>query len=316
MYGAAWHVGCPTGACLHNMNPRMNRSRIALAVTCVITIGSACSGDKPASAAQPREKKEGSVPPRTPVVAAHAQPYRAINVSGGGKIAGTVQFDGAFPTDSVIQFTTDQAGCGQSVVDRRVERSGNRVAGAAVWITDIREGRPIPLERRFELENEDCVMVPRLQTVVAGGTLNVISADVVMHRNKIIDVATGEVVGIAPFNDNGQVVPFDQLLKKAAQLEVVDELHPWSKANILVLDHPYHAVTGKSGDFTIDGIPPGTYRLRAWHPALGVADHTVTVGSGAHADVVMKLPGNGAPADVSPASPATPESLRSAPPPR
>ncbi|HYN81464.1 MAG TPA: carboxypeptidase regulatory-like domain-containing protein [Gemmatimonadaceae bacterium] len=294
----------------------MNRSRIALAVTCVMALGTACSGDKPASAAQPAQKREGSVPPRTTVVAAHSQPYRAINVSGGGKIAGTVQFDGAFPADSVIQLSVEQGGCGQSVVDRRVERSGNRVAGAAVWITDIREGRPIPLERRFELENEDCVMVPRLQTVVAGGTLNVISADVVMHRNKIIDVATGEVVGIAPFNDNGQVVPFDQLLKKTAQLEVVDELHPWSKANLLVLDHPYHAVTGKSGDFTIDGIPPGTYRLRAWHPALGVMDQTVTVRSGGQANVVMKLPGNGAPADVSPAPPATPESLRSAAPAR
>jgi len=294
----------------------MNRSRITLVVTCLLALGTGCSGDKPASAAQPREKKEGSVPPRTPVVAAHAQPYRATNVSSGGKIAGTVQFDGTFPTDSVIQFTTDQAGCGQSVVDRRVERSGNRVAGVAVWLTDIREGRPIPLERRFELENEDCVMVPRLQTVVAGGTLNVISADVVMHRNKIIDVATGEVVGIAPFNDNGQVVPFDQLLKKTAQLEVVDELHPWSKANILVLDHPYHTVTGRSGDFTIDGIPPGTYRLRAWHPALGVADHTLTVSSGAQSNVAVKLPGGGSPAGVSPAPPATPESLRSAAPPR
>ncbi|MDP9176624.1 MAG: hypothetical protein M3O61_02990 [Gemmatimonadota bacterium] len=294
----------------------MNRSRIAFAVICVIALGTACSGDKPASAAQPREKKEGSVPPRTPVVATHAQPYRAINISGGGKITGTIQFDGVFPADSVIQLTGDQGRCGQSVVDRRVDRTGNRVAGAAVWITDIREGRPIPLERRFELENVDCVMVPRLQTVVAGGTLNVISSDVAMHRNKIIDVATGEVVGIAPFNDNGQVVPFDQLFRKTAQLEVVDELQPWSKANLLVLDHPYHAVTGKSGDFTIDGVPPGTYRLRAWHPALGVVDQAVTVGSGAQANVVLKLPGGESPAGVSPAPPATPESLRSAAPPR
>ena len=135
-------------------------------------------------------------------------------------------------------------------------------------------------------------MVPRLQTVVTGGTLNVLSADIAMHRNKIIDVATGEVVGIAPFNDNGQVVPFDQLLKKTAQLEVVDELHPWSKASLIVLDHPYYAVSGKSGDFAIDGVPPGTYHLRAWHPALGFFDQVVTVTAGAQATVAMKLPGS------------------------
>jgi hypothetical protein len=293
------------------MNTEMNRSRIALAVIVVIAIGTACSGDKPASAAQPAAKKEGSVPPRPPVVATPAQPYRAVNVAAGGKITGTVEFDGAFPADSVIQFTVEQGGCGQSVIDRRVDRTGNRVSGAAVWLTDIRVGKPIPLERRFELENEDCVMVPRVQTVVAGGTLNVISADVAMHRNKIIDVATGEVVGIAPFNDNGQVVPFDQLLKKTAQLEVVDELHPWSKANLIVLDHPYHAVSGKAGDFTIDGVPPGTYQLRAWHPALGFVDRLVTVGAGAQATVAMRLPGSPAPAGVSPAPATAPESLRS-----
>lgn len=295
----------------------MNRSRIALAVICVIALGNACSGDKPASAAQPREKREGSVPPRPPVVTTPAQPYRAVNVSAGGKIAGIIEFDGAFPADSVIQLTADQAGCGQSVVDRRVDRTGKRVAGAAVWLTDIREGRAIPLERRFVLENEDCVIVPRVQTVVAGGTLNMVSADVVMHRNKIIDVATGEVVGIAPFNDNGQVVPFDGLLKKTAQLEVVDELHPWSKAHLIVLDHPYHAVSGKSGDFRIDGIPPGTYHLRAWHPALGLVDETVTVSAGGQTNLALKLAGDRAPAGVLPAVPGTPpESVKTTPPPR
>jgi hypothetical protein len=285
----------------------MHRSTIALAVICVIALGTSCSGEKPASAAQPRERKEGSVPPRASVVAPPNQPYRAVNVASGGKISGTVEFNGAFPADSVIQLTADHAGCGQSVVDRRVERSGNRVEGAAVWITDIREGRPIPLERRFELEIVDCVMIPRVQVVVTGGTLNVISADVAMHRNKIIDVATGEVEGVAPFNDNGQVVPFDRLLKKPAQLEVVDELHPWSTAQIIVLDHPYYAASGKSGEFTIDGVPPGTYHLRAWHPALGFVDETVTVSPGGQASVAMKLPG----ANATPsASPATPESAK------
>lgn len=292
------------------MNPEMNRSRIALAVTLVIALGTACSGDKPASAAQPGAKKEGSVPPRTPVVTTPSQPYRAVNVASGGKITGTIEFDGTFPADSVIQLTVEQGGCGQSVVDRRVDRTGNRVAGAAVWVTDIRQGKPIPIERRFELENDDCVMVPRVQTVVTGGTLNVLSADIAMHRNKIIDVATGEVVGIAPFNDNGQVVPFDQLFKKTAQLEVVDELHPWSKASLIVLDHPYHAVSGKGGDFTIDGIPPGTYELRAWHPALGFVGRLVTVSPGAQVTVAMRLPGSPAPAGVSPAPSAPPDSLR------
>jgi hypothetical protein len=269
----------------------MNRSIIALAVFAVVLSGSGCSGEKPASAAQPRKPKEGVVAPRQAVVTAPAQPYRAIAVPTPGRITGTVEFDGAFPADTAIQLTSDQTGCGQSVTDHAVERAGNRVAGVAVWLTDIREGKPLPIERRFELENEDCILIPRVQAVLAGGTLDVLSADIAMHTNRIVDVATGELQAVAPFNDNGQVVPFDRLLTGPAELEVTCELHPWTRAYVLVLDHPYFAMTAKAGDFSIDGVPPGTYHLRAWHPVLGLVDQTVTVAGGGVATVAMKLPG-------------------------
>jgi len=284
----------------------MTRSTIAFAVFSAAFLVNGCSGEKPAAAAQPRKPKEGNIAPRSAVVASPAQPYRAISVPTPGRITGTVEFDGAFPADTVIQLTSNQTGCGQSVTDHRVERSGNRVAAVAVWLTDIRAGKALPVERRFELENEDCVLIPRVQVVITGGTLDVLSADVAMHANHFVNVATGELQALAPFNDNGQVVPFDKLLSKPAELEVTCELHPWTRAYILVVDHPYFAMTGNAGDFSIDGVPPGTYHLRAWHPVLGLVDQTVTVGGGGVATVAMKLPGEkGAAMPVT----ATPESV-------
>lgn len=288
----------------------MNRRNIAFAVFCVVLLSAGCSDEKRAAAAQPEKKKEGDVPPRQAVVVPSAQPYRQIAVTAPGRITGTVEFDGAFPADTVIQLTPEQTGCGQSVVDHRVERNGTHVSGVAVWLTDIRQGLPLPVDRRFELENDECVIVPGVQTVVAGGTLNVINTDVAMHRNRITDVATGKVEAIAPFNDNGQVIPFDRLLTKPAELEVTCELHPWSRAYILVLDHPYSAISGKSGEFSIEGVPAGTYHLRAWHPVLGLVDQAVTVGAGGVATVALKLPGESAPA----AAPVTvPDSTRAKP---
>jgi hypothetical protein len=279
----------------------MNRGLFAVGAVLSMALSLACSNEKPASAAQPKPKKEGDVAPRPSVVTAPTQPYRPTSVAAPGKIAGTVEFDGAFPADTVFQLTSDQTGCGTSVVDHRVERSGNRVAGAVVWLTDIRVGKPLPIERRFEIENEDCVIIPRVQAVITGGTLNVLSADVAMHSNRIINVGTGEVQAIAPFNDNGQVVPFDKLLTKPVELEVTCELHPWTKAYLVVLDHPYYATTGKAGDFSIDGIPAGTYHLRAWHPVLGLVDQTVTVAAGGTISAAMKLPGENAPPPAAPA---------------
>ena len=47
-----------------------------------------------------------------------------------------------------------------------------------------------------------------------------------------------------------------------------------------VLAHPFFAVTGPDGAFTIHGLPPGTYTLEAWHGKLGTQQLTVTVQGG------------------------------------
>ncbi len=259
------------------------------AVLLLTVVLAGCSTDKKADAAQPLAKKEGSVAPRPVVVSSPASPYKPMAVAGGSGLTGTIDFDGLIPADSVITLTADQTGCGQTITNRAVDNTGTRIGGAVVWLTDIRSGKPLPMQRRFELVNEDCQIYPRVQAVFAPGTLNVTSEDVAMHQDRIINVATGETEAIAPFNDNGEVVPFDRLLDKTAQLEVICDLHPWSRAHILVLDHPYFAMSEKSGTFSIDDIPPGTYHVKAWHPRLGVAEQTVTLAAGQPISIAMKL---------------------------
>jgi hypothetical protein len=224
-------------------------------------------------------------------------PYQATTVSGGVKLTGTLDFDGVFPADTVIQLPADAAGCGQRITDHRVQHTGTRIGGAIVWITDIRTGKPLPLGRRFELVNEDCMLSPQVQAVVAPATLNVASEDVALHRDRIINVGTGELEGIAPFNDNGEVVPFDRLLDGTEQLEITCDLHPWAKAWILVLDHPYFATSEKNGTFSIEDVPPGSYHVKAWHPLLGTAEQAVTVAAGKPASVALRI-GSAHPATV------------------
>ena len=46
--------------------------------------------------------------------------------------------------------------------------------------------------------------------------------------------------------------------------------HPWMKAYVGVLKHPFFAVSAEDGSFTISGVPPGTYTVVAWHEGPGV----------------------------------------------
>jgi len=52
------------------------------------------------------------------------------------------------------------------------------------------------------------------------------------------------------------------------------------KAWVGIFDHPFFAVTGDDGSFTIRGLPPGTYEIEAWHERLGRQSQKVTVKAG------------------------------------
>jgi plastocyanin len=52
--------------------------------------------------------------------------------------------------------------------------------------------------------------------------------------------------------------------------------HPWMKAYIGVLKHPFFAVSGADGSYEIKGVPPGTYTVVAWHEKGNSGDEKTT----------------------------------------
>ena len=55
------------------------------------------------------------------------------------------------------------------------------------------------------------------------------------------------------------------------------DVHPWMEAYVAPFTHPFFAVTGPDGKFTIPNLEPGTYEITAWHERLGTQTASVTV---------------------------------------
>lgn len=209
-------------------------------------------------------------------------------VAGAGRIVGTAGPDGAPPVDSVVQLTADTDVCGSSLTPETSSHSGAGLGGVVVWLADIKTGKPLPLARRFDVAVEHCTIDPRVQGVLVGGTMNVASEDQVLHTLRFERQESGDSLAAVSETEAGSLVPIRAPLAAPGLVAIVDPHHPWERGWVAVFDHPYFAVTGPDGRFSLDDVPAGTYALHAWHERLGVTTQSVTVGVGETA-VTVKL---------------------------
>ena len=67
------------------------------------------------------------------------------------------------------------------------------------------------------------------------------------------------------------------LTEPQVMVTVACDVHPWMRAYLGVVPHPFFSVTGADGAYELRGLPAGTYLIEAW-TEVGHAEQTVTVG--------------------------------------
>ena len=58
------------------------------------------------------------------------------------------------------------------------------------------------------------------------------------------------------------------------------DIHPWMQAYVAVSPHPFFAVTGADGSYSIPNLPAGTYVVEAWHERGGAKSYKISVKDG------------------------------------
>ncbi|HZO19925.1 MAG TPA: hypothetical protein VFB46_13125 [Gemmatimonadaceae bacterium] len=228
-----------------------------------------------------------TIPEAAYTVAADMSPYREVQVTDIGRLEGEVDLESS-ARDTLVVVTRNADLCGDRMPEGAIVSSQGGLMNVVVWLADAREGKPLPDSRRFEVTNLRCRFDPRVQGVIVGGTLNVKSADPVVHETVIRVSGSTSTLETVSQNGDGQVVPLEKVLAEPVRLELTCRTHPWTHGAIHVFDHPYFTISAANGRFAIDSIPPGEYIMRTWHERLGVTAREIRVEKGGVTRVEVK----------------------------
>ena len=130
------------------------------------------------------------------------------------------------------------------------------------------------------IDQKGCVYSPHVLGVQAGQPLKILNSDATMHNIHGLPKINKEFNFGMPKSLKQKTVTFN----KAEDVFVIKcDVHPWMKSYTQVFDHPYFAVSGSDGSFSISNVPDGTYEAIAWQEKFGskrIMTQSVTVKSG------------------------------------
>ena len=250
--------------------------RVAVVVGMVLLPGAvvACGGGT-----QESGPSEASAPVTNPVDPATA-----------GNVTGRVMFEGTPPKPSALRMDSDP-NCvqqGASATDESViVGEGGAVQNVFVYVKDGLGSLRFPVPSApVVLDQKGCRYAPHVLGAQVGQPVEVLNSDPTLHNVHAVPAANQE------FN-TGQPLPGMKHTHRFSTREVMVpfkcDVHPWMRAYIGVLDHPYFGVTGADGTFRLNGLPPGTYTIEAWHETLGSQTQTVTIGANESRDIAFSL---------------------------
>ena len=159
------------------------------------------------------------------------------------------------------------------------------VAPVVVYL-DAVEGRLAYEKPRSvaKVTQRDARFAPPFLVVVAGQTVVMPNDDAIYHNVFSYSKPNDFDLGLYPAGELRQVVFHEPGLVKT-----YCSIHESMNGSIFVAPSPWWAVAGRDGAWSIPGVPPGRYRLRAWSEKLPGATRVVEIAPGERLAVELAI---------------------------
>ena len=212
-------------------------------------------------------------------------PGPQVGAQGGGTIVGEVKYQGAPPAAETLKVTKDKEVCGKDKASPEfVVGPDKGIQWAVVSLADAKGSPPKPAKKPA-LDQKGCEFHPHVLLVPAGAEVDILNSDGILHNIHTFSTAN------PPFNKSQP--KFKKVIEakfdKPEIVKVKCDVHGWMGGWVVVMDHPWHAVTDAKGTFKLENVPAGKHKVEVWHETLGKVAKEVEVKAGAETRVSFEL---------------------------
>jgi plastocyanin len=213
-------------------------------------------------------------PPPTDAPAS-AQPYSGPT----GTVTGVISFNGTVPPAKKIDTSADPI-CGQRNPNLATEDNLVKDGKLANVFVYVKEGNTAGGQKfadlpwstpstAIALDQNGCHYKPHVMGIQTNQKLSITNSDPTQHNIHPTPKLNPEW---NQTQQSGQPPIEKTFARSEVLIPVKCNQHPWMKAYIGVLKHPFFSVSAEDGTYTLKGVPAGTYTVVAWKE--GGADGT------------------------------------------
>lgn len=219
------------------------------------------------------------------VFASASAAYEEIAVNNGATIRGSIKVEGQLQKPSPLQITKYKEVCRDVPNETLLVGPGQGLRYAVVTLEGITKGKAVEKEAVHEMDNLGCRFVPHVLASSVGQFVVFKNSDPILHTVHALFISGQPQFNIGLYPGKVTRKP----LVTPGVVKIICEVHPWMSAYIVVVDHPYYSVTDVYGEYLINDIPAGSYRLKVWHETLGTQEKPVEVKAGGSQNVDFVL---------------------------